>query len=90
MKPPSKQWPFESIIARSVLSDVGKRTSEAEQLLKTGDAFFEPAATTILKFDNGSAQEPAEIVCFYLTDKTETPPIKMLPGGLNQQTGKAP
>jgi quercetin dioxygenase-like cupin family protein len=63
---------------------------EAEQTLNTGDAFFEPASTTILKFDNASGEVPAEIVCFYLADKTETPPIEMLPGGLDQQIGKAP
>src|SRR5437762_2195164 len=33
MNPPSKQWPLVSIIARSVLSEVGYRTSVAEQLL---------------------------------------------------------
>src|SRR3954471_17817133 len=31
--PPSQQWTLVSIIARSVLSEVGYRTSEAEQLL---------------------------------------------------------
>src|ERR1700761_7943889 len=33
---------------------------EAERLLATGDAFFEPAGQTILKFDNASSSEPAE------------------------------
>ena len=41
------------------------------QLLKTGDSFFEPAGHTILKFDNASPNEPAEIVCFYLADTNE-------------------
>jgi hypothetical protein len=31
------------------------------QLLRTGDSFFEPAGHTILKFDNASASEPAEL-----------------------------
>jgi quercetin dioxygenase-like cupin family protein len=36
---------------------------EAEQHLKTGDGFFEPACATIRRFDNASENEPAEIVC---------------------------
>src|ERR1700735_3104836 len=39
-----------------------------EHRLKTGDVFFEPACVTIRRFDNASPSEPAEIVCFYLTD----------------------
>jgi quercetin dioxygenase-like cupin family protein len=58
------------------------------QLLKTGDSFFEPAGHTILKFDNASMSEPAEIVCFYLADTTERPPIEMLAGGMDSQLGK--
>jgi quercetin dioxygenase-like cupin family protein len=58
------------------------------QLLKTGDSFFEPAGHTILKFDNASTREPAEIVCFYLADTTERPPIEMLAGGMDSQLGR--
>ena len=58
------------------------------QLLKTGDSFFEPAGHTILKFDNASTSEPAEIVCFYLADTKERPPIEMLAGGMDSQLGK--
>jgi quercetin dioxygenase-like cupin family protein len=58
------------------------------QLLNTGDSFFEPAGRTILKFDNASASEPAEIVCFYLADTKERPPIEMLAGGMESQLGK--
>jgi quercetin dioxygenase-like cupin family protein len=61
---------------------------KAAQLLKTGDSFFEPAGHTILKFDNASASEPAEIVCFYLGDTNERPTIEMLPGGMDSQLGK--
>ena len=43
------------------------------QLLKTGDSFFEPAGQTILKFDNASTSEAAEMVCFYLADTKERP-----------------
>ena len=41
------------------------------RLLKTGDSFFEPAGHTILRFDDASTTEPAEIVCFYLADTKE-------------------
>jgi quercetin dioxygenase-like cupin family protein len=58
------------------------------QLLKTGDSFFEPAGRTILKFDNASTTEPAEIVCFYLADTKARPPIEMLAGGMDSQLGK--
>lgn len=58
------------------------------RLLKTGDSFFEPAGRTILKFDNASASEPAEIVCFYLADTKERPPIEMLAAGMEAQLDK--
>jgi quercetin dioxygenase-like cupin family protein len=58
------------------------------RLLKTGDSFFEPAGDTILKFDNASTSEPAEIVCFYLADSKERPPIEMLAGGMDSQFGR--
>ncbi len=58
------------------------------RLLRTGDSFFEPAGCTILKFDNASTSEPAEIVCFYLGDTEERPPIEMLAGGMDSQLGK--
>ena len=58
------------------------------QLLKTGDGFFEPAGHTILKFDNASTSEAAEIVCFYLADTKERPPIEMLAGGMDSQLGR--
>jgi quercetin dioxygenase-like cupin family protein len=58
------------------------------RLLKAGDSFFEPAGHTILKFDNASASEVAEIVCFYLADSKERPPIEMLAGGMDSQLGR--
>jgi quercetin dioxygenase-like cupin family protein len=58
------------------------------RVLKTGDSFFEPAGHTILKFDNASASEAAEIVCFYLADTRERPAIEMLAGGMDSQLGK--
>jgi quercetin dioxygenase-like cupin family protein len=60
---------------------------EQVRILQTGDSFFEPAGRTILQFDNASANEPAEIVCFYLADSRERPAIEMLPGGLDSQLG---
>ena len=42
----------------------------------------------MLQFDNASSTEPAEIVCFYLTDTEERSAIEMLGGGDHQQTAK--
>lgn len=39
---------------------------EAEQVLPEGSAFFEPADTRILHFDNHSDTEPMVFVAFYL------------------------
>lgn len=61
---------------------------EPPRVLRKGDCFFEPAGRTVLHFDNASASEPAEIICFYLTDADERPPIQMLPGGMDAQLGK--
>lgn len=61
---------------------------EEARLLRTGDGFFEPAGRTILRFDNASSTEPAEIVFYYLTDGEERPPIEMLDGGVEAQLGK--
>jgi quercetin dioxygenase-like cupin family protein len=56
--------------------------------LRAGDAFFEPAGHTIRRFDNASEYDPAEIVCFYLTDDSARPSIEMLGGGMDEQLGK--
>jgi quercetin dioxygenase-like cupin family protein len=61
---------------------------EETQVLRAGDGFFEPAGRTILRFDNASPTEPAEIVCYYLTDGEDRPPIEMLDGGMEAQLGK--
>jgi len=47
------------------------------QTLKAGDAFYEPANTEMLHFDNASAIEPLKFICFYLMDE-EKEVIKML------------
>jgi quercetin dioxygenase-like cupin family protein len=68
---------------------VFQRDGEEACILRTGDGFFEPAGHTMLRFDNASDTEPAEIVCFYLTDNSKRPSIEMLAGGMDVQLGKA-
>ena len=51
---------------------------EPERILKTGDAFFEPAGHRILRFDNASSDKPAAITVFYLTDTRNRPLIRHL------------
>jgi hypothetical protein len=51
-------------------------------------AFSSRPGRTIVKFDNASATEPAEIVCFYLADTKERPAIEMLEGGMESQVGR--
>jgi quercetin dioxygenase-like cupin family protein len=65
-----------------------QREGEETRELRTGDGFFEPAGRTILHFDNASPTEPAEIVCYYLTDIEDRPAIEMLEGGMEAQLGK--
>jgi len=42
------------------------------QILKAGEAFFEPAMTRIIHFDNYSTTEPMVFVAFYLLDGKQT------------------
>jgi quercetin dioxygenase-like cupin family protein len=42
------------------------------QILQAGHAFFEPAMTRILHFDNYSTTEPMVFVAFYLLDGKQT------------------
>jgi quercetin dioxygenase-like cupin family protein len=51
---------------------------EPLKTIKTGDSFFEPADKRILRFDNASKTESAEIVVYYLTDSKDRPLIEML------------
>ena len=44
---------------------------KAPRILKTGDAFFEPAGTPILHFDNNSDSLPLKFIAYYLTNKEE-------------------
>jgi quercetin dioxygenase-like cupin family protein len=59
-------------------SFIFKREGEPEKIIKTGDAFFEPAGVISERFDNASSTEPAELVAFYLTDAKDRPLIEML------------
>ena len=59
-------------------SFVFQREGEPEKIIKTGDAFFEPAGVITERFDNASSTEPAEIIAFYLTDAKDRPLIEML------------
>jgi quercetin dioxygenase-like cupin family protein len=63
---------------------------EPARILQKGDCFFEPVGRTVLSFDNASVTHPAEIVCFYLMDSTDRPPIEMLDGGMDAQLGRKP
>ncbi|MGN8069751.1 cupin domain-containing protein [Mucilaginibacter sp. 22184] len=53
------------------------------RILHAGDAFYEPANTTIEHFDNQSDTEPLKFVAYYLLNG-ETELIKMMP----EKTGK--
>jgi quercetin dioxygenase-like cupin family protein len=49
-----------------------------EQRLRAGDAFFEPANTPVLHFDNAANDVPAAFVTFYLLGNTGQELIRML------------
>lgn len=49
-----------------------------QQLLRPGDAFYEPANTEIPHFDNASSTEPATFIACYLLSSGETRLIEML------------
>jgi quercetin dioxygenase-like cupin family protein len=51
---------------------------EEARTLKAGDAFFEPAETRIVHFDNASAQAPGTFIAFYLMDAKDSELITML------------
>ncbi|MFL6604959.1 MAG: hypothetical protein ACJ8R9_26985 [Steroidobacteraceae bacterium] len=46
------------------------------QMLKAGDAFFEPANTKIVQFD--TAEQPAKFIAYFLLGKDEQNVIKMV------------
>jgi quercetin dioxygenase-like cupin family protein len=50
----------------------------APQVLKAGDAFYEPANTPIVHFDNYSDEEPMKFVAYYLQNG-EKELIELLP-----------
>jgi len=51
---------------------------EPAKVLKAGDAFYEPADTPILHFDNYSEKEPMKFIAYYLL-KDEKDLIELLP-----------
>lgn len=51
---------------------------QAGKTLQAGDAFYEPANTKILHFDNPSDEKSASFVAFYLLDSVDNDLIKML------------
>ena len=53
------------------------RENGQEVLLRSGDAFLEPAGAVVLHFDNASTCEPAEFVAFYLMER-QGPTIELL------------
>ncbi len=58
------------------------------KLIRRATPSSTPPGQTVVRFDNASSTEPAEIVCFYLTDTDERPAIEMLKGGLEAQPGR--
>jgi len=51
---------------------------DSPQLLRAGDAFFEPTDTPIVHFDNASNSEPMKFIAYYLLNEG-TELIQMLP-----------
>ncbi|MCB9012684.1 MAG: cupin domain-containing protein [Bacteroidales bacterium] len=51
---------------------------EPAKVLKAGDAFYEPADTPIIHFDNYSEKEPMKFIAYYLL-KDEKDLIELLP-----------
>lgn len=52
---------------------------ETAMTLKPGEGFYEPAETTILRFDNASSTSPAVMTAFYLVEDASKPVTVMLP-----------
>jgi quercetin dioxygenase-like cupin family protein len=51
---------------------------EPPKSLSEGDAWFEPAGSKIVHFDNASSRDPATFIAFYLLDKDDQKLIEML------------
>ncbi len=72
--PPGQKAPYHKhpcpvvgyVVSGKILLQV---KGEQEKVLSTGDAFYEPAETPIVHFDNYSEMEPAKFIAFYLVDK---------------------
>lgn len=48
------------------------------KILRAGDAFYEPAHTKIIHFDNASSSEPLKFIAFYLLNTEDKELINML------------
>jgi hypothetical protein len=79
--PSGALWPQASAQAGSVA--YGRRSSscavegQPPKSLPEGAAFFEPANTKIVHFDNASSRDPATFVAFYLLGKDDQKLIEM-------------
>jgi len=56
------------VVSGNVLFQV---EGEEIQLLKEGDAFYEPKDKTVLHFDNASKDKPLTFIAFYLKEGVE-------------------
>ncbi|MGH9742077.1 MAG: cupin domain-containing protein [Candidatus Acidiferrum sp.] len=63
------------VAAGSVLLQI---EGQEARTLHAGQAFFEPASTRILRFNNASASEPTTFIAFYLLGASEHELIHML------------
>ena len=53
---------------------------EPVQILKAGDAFFEPANAVVRHFENASGGQPASFAAFYLLGPDDKEIIREMPG----------
>jgi hypothetical protein len=91
--------PFQALKREPLLEEELPSANPTVRLIKGARIKFAPGQPTglhrhpvstvgVVTADNASASEPAEIVCFYLADTKERPPIEMLAGGMDSQLGK--
>ena len=68
-------------LSSSAGRQAGSAAQDRRQLLRAGRAHDSQVRQRV-------DERAAEIVCFYLADTTERPPIEMLAGGMDSQLGK--
>lgn len=64
------------VAAGSIVIQLGNGPSQA---LTAGETIFLPASSTISRFENASATEPATLIAVFLLDKQEAVPPDKLP-----------